>query len=160
MSEAFNSAILDTLSIFQSKITTLEGIQKSQKLQCVYLYNNRSLQDISVLKKVKRTLRALRIENCPKIVDFSVLGELENLELLQLSGSNELDDISFLKTMKNLKTFIFNINVKDGDLSPCLNLSYVCSGKNRKHYNLKDKDLPKGKYIRGNETIEMWRRTE
>jgi len=160
MSEAFSSSILDTLSIFQSKIITLEGIQKSQKMQCLYLYYNRSLQDISALKKVKRTLRALRIENCPKINDFSVLGELENLELLELSGSNELPSLSFLKKMKNLKTFIFNMNVKDGDLTPCLDLSYVYSEKNRKHYNLKDTELPKAQYVRGNETIEKWRRLE
>ena len=160
MSEAFSSSILDTLSIFQSKIITLEGIQKSQKMQCLYLYYNRSLQDISVLKKVKRTLRALRIENCPKINDFSVLRELENLELLELSGSNELPSLGFLKKMKNLKTFIFNMNVKDGDLTPCLDLSYVYSEKNRKHYNLKDTELPKAQYVRGNETIEKWRRLE
>lgn len=160
MSEAFSSSILDTLSIFQSKIITLEGIQKSQKMQCLYLYYNRSLQDISALQKVKKTLRALRIENCPKIEDFSVLGELENLEFLELSGSNELPSLSFLKKMKSLKTFIFSVNVKDGDLSPCLDLSYVYSEKNRKHYNLRDTELPKAQYVRGNETIEEWRRLE
>lgn len=160
ISEAFSSPILDTLSIFQSKIITLEGIQKSRKMQCLYLYYNRFLQDISALNKVKNTLKALRIENCPKINDFSVLGELENLELLELSGSNELPSLSFLKKMKNLKTFIFSVNVKDGDLTPCLDLSYVYSEKNRKHYNLKDTELPKAQYVRGNETIEEWRRLE
>ena len=160
ISEAFSSSILDTLSIFQSRITSLEGIQKSQKMQCLYLYYNRFLQDISALAKVKKTLRALRIESCPKINDFSMLSELENLELLELSGSNELPSLSFLKEMKKLKTLIFNVNVKDGDLTPCLDLSYVYSGKNRKHYNLKDKDLPKGQYVRGNESIESWRRLE
>ena len=138
----------------------MEGIQKSKKIQCLYLHYNRSLNDISALKNVKKTLRALRIENCPKINDFSVLEELENLELLELSGNNELPSLSFLKTMKNLKTFIFSMNVKDGDLYPCLNLSYAYSEKNRKHYNLKDMDLPKGQYVRGNEAIEEWRRLE
>lgn len=156
----FSSSELDTLSIIQCKIKALEGIQKSKKLQCLYLYYNRSLQDISALQKAKDTLQALRIENCPKINDFSVLGELENLELLELSGSNELPDLSFLKKLKKLKTFIFSMNVKDGDLSPCLNLSYVYSVKNRKHYNLKDKDLPKDQYVHGNDSIENWRRLE
>ena len=50
------------------------------------------------------------------------------------------------------------MNVQNGDLSPCLNLSYVYCQKNRKHYNLKDKELPKGKYYRGNESIDEWRR--
>ena len=62
--------------------------------------------------------------------------------------------------MKNLKTFTFSMNVLDGDLTPCLNLSYVYSEKKHKHYNLKDADLPKGEYIRGNEDIEEWRRLE
>lgn len=158
--EAFSSLELDTLSIIQCKVKSLEGIQKSQNMQCLYLYYNRSLEDISALLKVKKSLRALRIENCPKIKDFSILGELENLELLELSGGNELPSLSFLKNMKKLKTFIFSMNVKDGDLSPCLNLSYVYNQKNRKHYNLKDKDLPKGQYVRGNETIDEWRRLE
>lgn len=160
LSDAFTSSILDTLTVIQCNIKTLEGIQKSQKMQCLYLYYNRSLQDITALQKVKKTLRALRVENCPKIDDFSVLGELEDLELLELDGSNELSNLSFLKTMKNLKTFVFNMNVKNGDLSPCLDLSYVYSEKNRKHYNLKDTDLPKGQYVHGNETIEAWRRLE
>lgn len=160
LQNTFSSVELDTLSLIQCKVRSLEGIQKSQKMQCLYLYYNRSLQDISALKKAKKTLRALRIENCPKINDFSVLGELENLELLELSGNNELPSLSFLKTMKNLKTFIFSMNVKDGDLSPCLNLYYVYSAKNRKHYNLKDTELPKTQYVHGNEAIEEWRRLE
>lgn len=158
LSDAFCSTILDTLSITKGKFSSLNGIEKSEKLQCLYLYYNHSLQDISALAKVKKSLKALHIENSSKISDFSVLGELENLEHLFLIGSNELPNLDFLKTMKNLKTFVFSMNVQNGDLSPCLNLSYVYCQKNRKHYNLKDKELPKGKYYRGNESIDEWRR--
>lgn len=157
---AFSSLWLDTLSLIQCKIKCLDGIEKSRNMQCLYLYHNRSLQDISAVKRVGKTLRTLRIKNCPQINDFSVLGELENLELLELTGNNVLPSLSFLKTMKNLKTFIFSMNVKDGDLSPCINLSYVYSAKDRKHYNFKDTDLPKGEYVHGNENIEAWRRLE
>lgn len=83
--------------------------------------------------------------------DFSVLSELENLELIELVGSNTLPDLSFLKSMKNLITFIFNMNVLDGDLSECLKLSYVCSLRSRRHYNIKNCNLLKSKYVRGNE---------
>ena len=160
LSQTFKSEILDTLSMIQCKIKSLNGLQKSIKMQCLYLYYNRFLHDITTLRDVKKTLKALRIENCSKINDFTVLDELENLELLELSGSNTLPDLKFLKNMKCLKTFILNMNVEDGDLTPCLNLSYVYSEKNHKHYNLKDKDLPKNDYIRGNENIELWRRKE
>lgn len=151
---------IDTLEFSFSKVFSLNGIEALPRLQCLYINYNRSLSDIRALSGVKGTLKALRIENCPKIEDFSVLGELENLELLELSGSNVLPNLDFLKTMKNLKTFVFNMNVLDGDLTPCLNLSYVYSEINRRHFNLKDEELPKGNYIRGNEDIEEWRRLE
>lgn len=158
LTDMFCSQELDTLEIQQCGIYSLNGIETSRKMQCVYLYYNRSLSDISALSRVKGTLRALHIMNCPKIQDFSVLGELENLEMLDLQGNNSLPSLDFLKNLKNLKTFIFNMNVLDGDLSPCLNLSYVYSVRNRKHYNLKDCELPKVKYVWGNEDIEGWRR--
>ena len=71
-----------------------------------------------------------------------------------------MPNLNFLRTMKNLKTVGFNVDVRDGDLAPCRNLSYVYSEKDRKHYNLKDRDLPKANYVRGNEDIEEWRRLE
>ena len=160
LSELRDLEQLDTIEMVQSGLCSLDGCERLKKLQCLYLHYNRRLSDISALREVKDSLRALRIENCPKIKDFSVLGELENLELLELTGSNELPNLDFIKTMKNLKTFTFTMNVLDGDLSPCLNLSYVYSEKNRKHYNIKDAMLPKNAYVRGNEDIEEWRRRE
>lgn len=160
LTNLFCSSILDTLELRECKEYALDGLEISERLQCLYISYNRNLKDISALAKVKDTLTTLRIQNCSKIEDFSVLNELENLELLEIWGSNSLDDLRFLKNMKKLKTFIFNVNVLNGDLTPCLDLSYVYCDKSKKNYNLKDKDLPKGKYVRGNEGIEEWRRLE
>lgn len=160
LTNLFVSEKLDTLELNECKVSSLNGIEKSKKLQCLYLNYNRALKDITALNKVKSTLKALSIQKCPKIEDFSVLEELENVEFLELIGNNSLPDLSFLKGMKNLKTFIFEYNVMDGDLTPCLGLEFACCDKWRKHYNLKDSALPKGKYIRGNENIEEWRRLE
>ena len=52
------------------------------------------------------------------------------------------------------------MNVLDGDLSPCRNLLWAYSERNRKHYNLRDDDLPKSIFCRGNENIALWRRLE
>ncbi len=147
---------LDTLRIIVCGVQSLDGIEQSEKMQCLYLDYNRSLSDISALKKVKSTLKALHIDSCGKIKDFSVLEELDNLECLFLEGNNEIPSLSFIKNLKNLKTLICTMNVLDGDLTPCLNLSY-CHVKNRRHYNLKDDDLPKGKIYTGKENIEEWR---
>ena len=151
---------LDTLDLTRSKIKSLDGCQQMKKLQCLYLYDNRSLSDISELEGVKNSLKALRIENCAKIKDFSVLEKFENLELLDLSGSNEIPSLSFIRKLKNLKMFVFSVNVLDGDLTSCEDLSYAACVRGRKHYNMKDRDLPKGKVTRGNEDIELWRRFE
>lgn len=151
---------LITLQVVSSKLQSLNGCEMFDNMQCIYLHYNRNISNISSLGKIKHSLKALRIENCPKIEDFSVLNELENLELLELSGSNSLPNLQFLKKMKHLKTFTFNMNVEDGDLSLCKDLTYVYCEKNRKHYNLKDKEFPKEQYFRGNENIEEWLRLE
>lgn len=158
LSDLSNLKQLDTLTLIQCKMNSLNGIENLNKMQCLYLYHNRSLKDISALAKISKTLKVLRIDCCPKIEDFSVLSELENVEMLELSGGNSIPNLDFIKGMKNLKTLIFTYNVLDGDLSNCMNLSYAACDKNRKHYNLKDKDLPKGEYVFGNEDIELWRR--
>ncbi len=155
----FTSRELDTLQMMQCGIKCLRGIDASPKIQCVYLSNNRALENISDLSKTSKTLKALRITNCPKIQDFSVLGELTNLELLELTGSNTLPSIDFLTNIPSLKTFVFNMNIEDGDLSPCTRLTYVYT-PNRKHYNIRSEDLPKGYYYKGNENIDEWRRLE
>lgn len=156
----FSSTELDTLLMQGCRNTSMNGIEKADRMKCVYLYLNRSLEDISALKSQRDTLTALRIENCPQISDFSVLSELNNLELLALRGSNALRDLSFIKNMPKLKTLILEMNVLDGNLSMCKDLQYVYVDKIRKHYTVKAPDLPRGEYIRGNESIEEWRRLE
>lgn len=159
VSDLFCSKQLDTLRLIECKITSLNGVENTNELTCLYLDYNRSLQDISALSKVKSTIKTLRINHCPKVNDFDVLSELENLELLELTGSNILQNLNFLKSMKNLKTLILHMNVKDGNLSDCLSLDYV-STDNHAHYNFKNSELPKNKFVTGNESIEEWRRLE
>ncbi len=157
LTDLFCSENIDTIELIACKNKSLEGIDKTKRLQCLYLLSCRSLNDISQLKEVKSTLKTLVIDGCPKVTDFSVLSELTSLEHLMLLGSNSIDNLNFIKSLKNLKTLNFDINVVDGDLTLCENLSYVYSARNRKHYNLKDSSLPKNKYVMGNEDIEEWR---
>ena len=104
---------------------------------------DRTLTDLSALVEVQSTLRELSIENCPQITDFSCLAELTALQSLSLYGSNTLPDLAFLRNLTNLKFFVFSMNVADGDLTPCLAIPYARCDKGKKHYNLKDKNLPK-----------------
>lgn len=139
----FDFSKLTEFDLCQSPIRSLNGIEQASCLQKLSLSYCRSLEDVASLASIGETLTSLEIESCGKIKDFSWLYRLPNLENLVLFGSNTLSDLSFLHSMPNLKSFRFTMNAIDGDLGLCKNVSYVYC-KNRKHYNLKNEDLPKG----------------
>ncbi len=141
--EIGHNASLKRVWFTQTNINSLQGINSLCDLQELSINYSRSLQDITDLSGVADSLRSLCVENCPEITDFSCLHKLINLEHLELFGKNELPDLSFLKSMKKLKTFSFSMSVADCDLQPCMNVPYVYLAKGKKQYNLKDKDLPK-----------------
>ncbi|MBQ9148806.1 MAG: leucine-rich repeat domain-containing protein [Oscillospiraceae bacterium] len=134
---------LKSLTLLQCGVKTLEGIGLYPNLQEVYLSHQRSLVDVSALAENADSLRALSIEACPKITDFSFLYKLHKLEHLNLMGNNILPDLKFLDQMPKLKTFVFSMRVADNDLTPCLRLPYASVSKGKREYNLKDRDLPK-----------------
>jgi len=139
----FDFSELEKLDLCQSPIRSLNGIDQATCIQKLSLSYCRSLEDVVALVSVGETLTSLEIESCGKIKDFSWLYHLPNLENLVLFGSNTLPNLGFLESMPNLKSFRFTMNVLDGDLGLCQNIPYVYC-KNRKHYNFKDEDLPKG----------------
>lgn len=132
------------IDLLQCGVRSLNGLEK-YPMQQVNLSYLRRLEDISALGKISATLRSLSIEACGKISDFSCLYNLANLEHLVLCGSNHLPDLGFLRNMPKLKTFVFSMEVNDGDLIPCLHVPYVSCSKIKRHYNLKEADLPKTK---------------
>ncbi|KAF0091859.1 MAG: internalin-A [Fusobacteria bacterium] len=158
LSALCNLSNLESLNLISSNIQSLDGIEKLDKLKELALSYNRGLQNIDSLAHVSKSLCSLVLEKSAKIKRLEVLKELNNLVRLNLVGDNELEDLSFINNMPCLKTFIFEFNILNGNLDNCLNLSYVYSYINRKHYNLNDKDLPKIKFFKGNESIVDWLR--
>ena len=141
-SEISCSKVLENAEILQTRIQTLSGIEQYRNLKTLHLTHNYALQDISALEAVSETLEELSIDACSKLRDFSVLSTLSNLRCLHLEGNNVLPDLRFLDNMKNLLLFNFTMDVADGDLDLCMKIPYVTC-RNRKHFNLKDKELPK-----------------
>jgi hypothetical protein len=112
----------------------------------------RNLSDISDLAALAPTLRMLAFENCPKIPDFSVISKLKELEYLELKGKNELPNLDFIQKLPKLKFLILTMNVLDGNMSCLKNIQYV-DAVCKRHYNLKNKDLPKDRTDLGFEFI-------
>ena len=143
-----NCKELKRLTFLSCSLKSLDGAENLPKLQGIDVWYNRQICDISALRGCAESLRWLSLQNCPKITDFSYLSVLKNLEAVSLEGNNDLPDVDFLRNMKNIKWFICTMNVINGDLTPCLSVPYV-DIKGRKHYNLKNKDLPKNGDKRG-----------
>ena len=141
--ELKNLKKLKLLTITSSSIVSLEGCEFLESLDTLRLYYNRSLEDISALQGNADTFTFLDIDNCGRITDFSVLETLKNLEALSIYGRNKIPSIQFINKLKHLDSFDFDINVLDGDLTPCLRLNAADCFVSRKHYNLKNDQLPK-----------------
>ena len=139
---------LKKLTFLSCNFESLDGIEAFSHLQSLNIWYNRTLSDISALHHTAPSLRGLSIENCPKITDFSALSSLTRMEALSLEGKNDIPDLNFLNHMKSLRFFTCTMNVADGDLTSCLSVPYV-DIRGRKHYNLKNKDLPKQADPRG-----------
>ena len=143
---------LKNLELLCCSTKSLEGIGRFP-MQQVNLRYLRGLEDISALSGCADTLRSLSIDHCGRVKDFSCLHDLHNLECLHLMGGQVLPDLSFLKQMPRLRVFIFSMVVENGDLAPCLDVPYVYCSKIKRHYNLKDKDLPRDRDAFGFELI-------
>lgn len=150
---------LDTLGIGGNRLCTLSGIE-NMRLQDVVLNRSKKLADINSLEALKDTLRFLTIDHCPNIKDFSVLRKLKKLESLSICGyKGTLDDLGFINEMPDLKFFVTDYNVLDGNIKPLLRLPYASILQDRRHYNLKDDELRRDYNVKNyNEDIPEWRR--
>ena len=133
---------LNSLDIVNCGIQSLSGIEELTKLRQLNLGYCRKLNDVSDLIYICCNLNQLSIENCNKIKDFNFLYQMIGLVRLHLEGKNNLEDLYFLKQMANLRELFMWMNVLNGDITPCVGIPYV-SIANRKHYNMKNIDLPK-----------------
>ena len=136
---------LKSAEIIQIRNTLLRGLhlETVQRLSLGYCPK---LEDYSFLSHC-RSLSYLELQRCKNFPpDFEeLLGSLELLQKLLLSDCGSIPSVRFVSKLPNLKVFTFwGTTVLDGDLKPCLSLEYA-STDSKRSYNLKDKDLPKGK---------------
>ncbi|HBG70028.1 MAG: hypothetical protein A2W93_07530 [Bacteroidetes bacterium GWF2_43_63] len=132
---------IEGISLYKSNIATLNGIEKFQRLSELELYGLSKLEKIESLISLKESLTQIEIENCKKISDYYFLGELKKLQTLRISDSGQIENLSFIRKMTNLKFLSFvGTNILDGDISHCLHLDYV-GFDNKRHYSHKMKML-------------------
>lgn len=89
-----------------------------------------------------------------------MLTKLKKLESLAIcGGKGTFDNLGFIDELPDLKFFVSDYNVLDGNIKPLMRLPYASILQNRRHYNMKDDDLTRihGTTM-GVENIPLWRR--
>jgi Leucine-rich repeat (LRR) protein len=128
-------ANLKSLSITRSKIKSLKGIENLINLEYLSLGAVRSLEDISDIVACKK-LKRIDFDICWKLQDFSPIGELKEMEILELQDCKSLASIKFVAQLPKLKRLIAlgTTVINDYDTTPAENVA-VFWGSYKAEYN-------------------------
>lgn len=139
---------LEELSINNSQIRNLKGIEYCKKLTSITLTQNRNLETVNSLTTVHKTLTELVISGSKKLTEYTPVGELSNLKELYLLGCGASPNINFVENLKTLNYGSIDIDIIDGKVGTLL--EYPIQFKNYKHFThkntLKHKMNSEGKF--------------
>lgn len=126
---------LKSLSITRSKIKLLKGIENLINLEYLSLGAVRSLEDISDIVACKK-LKRIDFDICWKLQDFSPIGELKEMEILELQDCKSLASIKFVEQLPKLKRLIAlgTTVINDFDTTPAKDVP-IFWGSTKSEYN-------------------------
>jgi len=134
--QSINSSSLENIQIYNSDIETLDFIQDSKCLKKVEIENCKNLTSIYSLRASSLTIKELALRNCKKLTDYSVISNLQNIEIIYLLNCGDLKNADIFQNLKNLKYGSININIEDGNVDEIINLPIIF--KNYSHFNHKN----------------------
>jgi len=133
---------LECLEFVRGNLTTLNGVDKLTNLKSIHLSYLTKLSNIDDLRTLPN-IEIIELDSCKKVDDYFVFNELKSLKKLLILNGGEIPSIKFIENMPNLEFFsIGSTVVKDGDMSPCLNLKYA-GFNDKKHYSHTNKQIKK-----------------
>ncbi len=130
---------LESLELVKGKITSLEGIQELEHLQCVELHYMSQLTSIRHI--VGTPVERLTLTNCKKLEDIRSVSGCLKLQVLRYHDSAPLDTIEFVYDCPALTEFRFvGVNVRDGNMIPLVKLQEFAFTQ-KKHFSHTEKDI-------------------
>lgn len=121
----------------------LSAIKNLKKLKFLYLGSGASVESIDPISCLS-SLKGLYVENFKKVNNYDALQVLTELESLTICGDGtgpqyiKVDNIEFLKEMRQLKFFSFlTVRLSSGDYSPVLSLKNLEFLSLRSHRDVK-----------------------
>lgn len=136
---------LTSLELVQSKVKSLNGIEKMKNLKYLTLFYSSQLLSIQKISSLKK-LEYLEIRNCKKIENYKYLGKLNNLKRLSIYDCSALNDLSFINHQKKLEFVgLINTNVLDGNIEPLIKIKNhgYTNKKNFNYHQSNGKDIKK-----------------
>jgi hypothetical protein len=126
-----NLDVKDLTLDFCSKLKSLKGIEKLQKLTNLTIGYCLKISDISSLSFIKDSLKELSISDCNKIKYWDVLEKLDNLERIKLFSvftfkKQSLSNLNFIKNMPKLKSFTTDYKPKKNEKELLKGIADVC----------------------------------
>lgn len=126
---------LRSLTLTQSPINSLKGLNRFRQLEEITLNYCSKLEKICCLEGSTKTLSALLLNHCKSIKNHEYAGILKNLKVLAYNNCGSISSIKFIKKIPSLEDFRFvGTDIIDADMSPCIGLKYA-GFFNKKHYS-------------------------
>lgn len=132
-----NLTNLEELSLLNSPLESLNGIEKLTKLKKIRFGNLRKLTSLSGIESLTN-LESFSIQGSKKIQSIDEVANLVNLTFLNFSANADIETLKPIANLKKLKiiTLYGSTNIEDGDMTPLLNIPNLdASFQNRSHYS-------------------------
>lgn len=133
-----NLTRLGTLGILNASITELHHLSKLHRLRSLRVGVLRSLKSLDGLQGLSR-LESFTMTSCRSVTTLAPLYGLKSLVEINVSNNGELDSISPLAALPNLRTLLFyeRTNIVDGDLRAIFANPAISkiAFQNRRHYS-------------------------
>lgn len=137
LSAFVNLTNLEELSLLNSPLESLKGIEKLTKLKKIRFGNLRKLTSLLGIESLTN-LESFSIEGSKKIHSIDEVANLVNLTFLSISENANIKSLKPIANLKKLKiiTLYGSTNIEDGDMTPLLNIPNLdASFQNRNHYS-------------------------
>jgi hypothetical protein len=130
------NTFLNRLCLYDSKVSSLKGIENCNGLKTLHLERLKNLVSIDEISPVVQSIESITIKDCKKIKDYSIIGKGLNMKYLYILSSSPATNISFMKDLSNLKYSNIDINIIDGSVDILLTMPVIF--KNYKHFSHKN----------------------
>ena len=124
LSQFKNCFLLKKISLVNTTISSLNGIQEFQHLQEIEIDRAPKLVTLKGVNEIN-DLKIIKIFNAKNLSDVEAINSAKKLEKLWLQKIGEINDFNFLKDLSCLNTLVIGTNVKNKNFEILMDIKNV-----------------------------------